>query len=71
LETTAGTDRAALPAYTSPRPSTVYAGSHAAHPFLQQWYALSDSSIEEAPYDTAMMRGFAGISSLYSIPMRP
>lgn len=35
---------------------------------LQQWYALSDPSMEEALYDTAMMRRFAGISGLDRIP---
>ncbi len=36
--------------------------------FLQQWYALSDPSMEEAPYDTAVMRRFSGINSLERIP---
>lgn len=36
--------------------------------FLQQWYALSDPSMEEALYDTAVMRRFAGINSLERIP---
>lgn len=35
--------------------------------FLQQWYALSDPSMEEALYDTAVMRRFAGINSLERI----
>ncbi len=30
--------------------------------FMQQWYALSDLSMEEALYETASMRRFAGIS---------
>ncbi len=29
--------------------------------FLQQWYALSDSAVEEALYDSAAMRRFVGI----------
>ncbi len=36
--------------------------------FLQQWYALSDPLMEEALYDTAVMRRFAGINSLERIP---
>ena len=36
--------------------------------FLQQWYALSDPSMEEALYDTAVMRRFAGIGGLARIP---
>lgn len=36
--------------------------------FLQQWYALSDPSMEEALYDTAVMRRFTGINSLERIP---
>lgn len=36
--------------------------------FLQQWYALSDPSMEEALYDTAVMRRFAGVNSLERIP---
>jgi transposase, IS5 family len=38
--------------------------------FLQQWYALSDPPMEEALYDTAVMRRFAGINSLERILMR-
>jgi IS5 family transposase len=29
--------------------------------FLQQWYALSDSGVEEALYDSEVMRRFVGI----------
>ncbi len=29
--------------------------------FLQQWFNLSDPAVEEALYDSAVMRGFAGI----------
>ncbi|TIE20155.1 IS5 family transposase [Stenotrophomonas maltophilia] len=36
--------------------------------FLQQWYALSDPSMEEALYDTAVMRRFAGINGLARVP---
>ena len=36
--------------------------------FLQQWCSLSNPSIEEALYDTAVMRRFAGINSLGRIP---
>ncbi len=36
--------------------------------FLQQWYALSDPAMEEALYDTAVMRRFAGLSGLDAIP---
>jgi IS5 family transposase len=36
--------------------------------FLQQWYALSDPSMEEALYDTAVMRRFTGINSLERTP---
>lgn len=28
--------------------------------FLQQWFNLSDPAVEEALYDSAAMRGFAG-----------
>ena len=35
---------------------------------LQQWYALSDPSMEEALYDTPVMRRFAGISGVDRIP---
>ncbi len=36
--------------------------------FLQQWYALSDPSMEEAMYDTAVLRRFARLSGLDNIP---
>ena len=36
--------------------------------FLQQWYALSDPAMEEALYDTAVLRRFAGLSGLDNIP---
>lgn len=36
--------------------------------FLQQWYALSDPSMEEALYDTAVMRRFARLSGLDNVP---
>ena len=36
--------------------------------FLQQWYALSDPAMEEALYDTAVMRRFARLSGLDAIP---
>jgi len=36
--------------------------------FLQRWYALSDPSTEEALYDKAVMRRFAGANSLELIP---
>ena len=36
--------------------------------FLQQWYALSDPAMEEALYDTAVLRRFAGLSGLDDIP---
>lgn len=36
--------------------------------FLQQWYALSDPAMEEALYDTPVMRRFAGIGGLEGIP---
>jgi IS5 family transposase len=29
--------------------------------FLQQWFNLSDSEVEEALYDSEAMRGFAGV----------
>ena len=29
--------------------------------FLQQWFKLSDPAVEKALYDSAAMRGFAGI----------
>ena len=36
--------------------------------FLQQWYALSDPAMEEALYDTPVMRRFAGLGGLADIP---
>ncbi|AUJ14574.1 IS5 family transposase [Xanthomonas oryzae pv. oryzae] len=36
--------------------------------FLQQWYALSDPSAEEALYDTVSMRRFAKIGGLDEVP---
>ncbi len=36
--------------------------------FLQQWYALSDPAMEEALYDTAVMRRFAWLSGLDDVP---
>jgi transposase, IS5 family len=36
--------------------------------FLQQWYALSDPAMEEALYDTPVMRRFAGLGGLDDIP---
>ena len=36
--------------------------------FLQQWYALSDPAMEEALYDTPVMRRFAGLGGLDEIP---
>ena len=35
---------------------------------LQQWYALSDPAMEEALYDTAVMRRFARLSGLGNVP---
>ena len=36
--------------------------------FLQQWYALSDPAMEEALYDTTVMRRFAQLGGLADIP---
>lgn len=36
--------------------------------FLQQWYALSDPAMEEALYDTPVMRRFAQLGGLDGIP---
>jgi IS5 family transposase len=36
--------------------------------FLQQWYALSDPAMEEALYDTPVMRRFAQLGGLDEIP---
>jgi transposase, IS5 family len=36
--------------------------------FLQQWYALSDPAMEEALYDTPVMRRFARLSGLDDVP---
>ena len=36
--------------------------------FLQQWYALSDPAMEEALYDTPVMRRFAQLGGLADIP---
>ena len=36
--------------------------------FLQQWYALSDPGMEEALYDTPVMRRFARLGGLADIP---
>ncbi len=30
--------------------------------FLQQWFALSDPGVEDAPYESALLRRFAGIN---------
>lgn len=36
--------------------------------FLQQWYALSDPAMEEALYDTPVMRRFAQIGGMNDVP---
>jgi IS5 family transposase len=36
--------------------------------FLQQWYALSDPAMEEALFDTPVMRRFARLNGLENIP---
>lgn len=36
--------------------------------FLQQWYALSDPAMEEALYDTPVMRRFARLGGLDTVP---
>jgi len=36
--------------------------------FLQQWYALSDPGMEEALYDTPVMRRFAQLGGLDAVP---
>jgi IS5 family transposase len=36
--------------------------------FLQQWYGLSDPAMEEALYDTAVMRRFAQLGGLDTVP---
>ena len=36
--------------------------------FLHQWYALSDPGMEEALYDTPVMRRFAGLGGLDTVP---
>lgn len=56
-------DRAVLPetARRRRRLTSDGAGTHAAHPLLQQWYALSDPTVEEVPYDSAAIRRFVGI----------
>ena len=36
--------------------------------FLQQWYALSDPAMEEALYDTPVMRRFARLNGLDNVP---
>jgi IS5 family transposase len=36
--------------------------------FLQQWYALSDPAMEEALFDTPVMRRFAQLGGLAHIP---
>ena len=36
--------------------------------FLQQWYAVSDPGMEEALYDTPVMRRFAGRGGLDTVP---
>lgn len=38
--------------------------------FLQQWFGLSDLTMEEALFETALYREFAGISSVERIPDR-
>ncbi len=36
--------------------------------FLQQWYALSDPAMEEALYDTPVMRRFAQLGGMDDVP---
>src|SRR5271169_329702 len=37
--------------------------------FLQQWYGLADEALEDAPYDSQALRGFAGIDlSVATVP---
>ena len=36
--------------------------------FLQQWYALSDPAMEEALYDTPVMRRFAQLGGMAEVP---
>ena len=38
--------------------------------FLQQWFGLGDLSMEEALFETALYREFAGLSSFERIPDR-
>ncbi len=38
--------------------------------FLQQWFGLSDLAMEEALFETALYREFAGLSSVERIPDR-
>lgn len=68
MEAPAGTDRAVLPADGSSRRQPYPLATMLRVHFLQQWYALSDPSMEEALYDTAVMRPFAGINGLARVP---
>ena len=38
--------------------------------FLQQWFGLSDLTMEEALFETTLYREFAGLSSVERIPDR-
>ncbi len=68
LEAAAGADRAALAAYRPERSPAVSAATMLCIHVLQQWYALSDPSMEEALYDSAVLRRSSGINSLERIP---
>ncbi len=68
LEAAAGADRAALAAYRPERSPAVSAAAMLCIHVLQQWYALSAPSMEEALYDSAVLRRSSGINSLERIP---
>ena len=46
---------------TRERATTGGSGTYAAYVFLQQWFNLSDPAVEEALYDSPVMRQFVGI----------
>ena len=66
---TAGADRAALSEDGSPRSAAVSARNDAAGPLASAVVrALSDPAMEEALYDTAVMRRFSRLSGLDNVP---
>lgn len=60
---------AASPVASTGRPPFAYETMLRIH-FLQQWFGLSDLAMEEALFETALYRDFAGLSGSQRIPDR-